>query len=146
MGSANVSLYAPPAYNGLVGNAPGGFVDLDFSYVFTVTLLGNQFLRDQSMNIMTDADFLWRALQVTANTGAFNVRFADSQATYLSNAQLNWTNFFWGANAIPWPVFPQLVIPAGGRIGIDIQDLSGNPNTVELTFRGAKRYRVPVGQ
>lgn len=141
----NMNQYAPPAYNGLAGDPPPGFVDVDFSYVYTVSLQANQFLRDQSLNVQTDADFLWRALMVTSNTGAFNVRFSDSQGYYLSNSQLNFLNFFLGAQAIPWPVFPQLVIPAGGRVGIDIQDLSAAPNTVELTFRGAKRYRMPNG-
>ena len=37
--------------------------------------------------------------------------------------------------------FPASLIPAGGRIGIDIQDTSGAQNTIELLFRGVKRYR-----
>jgi hypothetical protein len=51
--------------------------------------------------------------------------------------------FFQGTFSVQWPMFPEIVIPAGGRIGIDIQDLSAAPNTVQLAFRGVKRYRMP---
>jgi hypothetical protein len=44
---------------------------------------------------------------------------------------------------IPWPVSPGILFPGGGRIGIDINDLSAAPNTIQLTFRGVKRYRLP---
>jgi hypothetical protein len=135
--------YAPPAYNGLAGDgAPTGFIDVDFSYVYSQALTASQFLRDQALNTTTDADFIWRALMVTSNTGAFSIRFSDAQGYYLSNAMLASPNFFLGTLAIVFPVFPEIVIPAGGRIGIDIQDVSAAPNTVEITFRGAKRYRM----
>jgi hypothetical protein len=132
---------APPAYNGLSG-AGSGYVDQDFSYVYTVTLTANQMLRDQVLAIATDADFCWRALVLGAYTGAFSFRFSDSQGYYLSNGMLVYSNLLWGTTPIPYPMLPEIVLPAGGRIGIDIQDLSGGSNSVELTFRGAKRYRI----
>jgi hypothetical protein len=143
--ASRINPYAPPAYNGLAGDYPNGYVDVDFSYVYSVTLTANQALRDQVLALSTDADFVWRALILTANTGAFSVRFSDSQGYYLSNAVLNYQTFLYGGSVrFPFPIFPELVLPAGGRIGIDITDLSGNPNTVELTFRGVKRYRLPA--
>ena len=145
MADVRVNPYAPPALSGLAGTGPAGYVDMDFSYVYAVTLTGGQFLRDQSLAVMTDADFLWRALMVTSNTGNFSIRFSDSQGTYLSNGMLLNQNFFLGNLAQVFPILPQVVIPAGGRIGIDIQDLSGAGNTIQLTFRGVKRYRLPQG-
>jgi len=136
--------YAPPAYNGLSGEYPNGFVDVDHSYIYQVVLAANQMLRDQQQPIDTDSDFVLRAVQLTANTGVFAVRFSDSQGYYLSNGLLRSAIFLVGTVAVPFAVFPELVLPSGGRIGIDIQDLSGAPNTVELTFRGVKRYRVPA--
>lgn len=136
--------YAPPAYNGLSGEYPNGFMDVDHSYIWQVVLAANQMLRDQQQPIDTDSDFVLRAVQLTANTGVFAVRFSDSQGYYLSNGLLRSAIFLVGTVAVPYAVFPELVLPSGGRIGIDIQDLSGAPNTVELTFRGVKRYRVPA--
>lgn len=143
MSTTRVNPYAPPAYNGLSGNYPSGYVDVDFSYVYAVTLTANQMLRDQVLALATDADFVWRALICDSQTGAYSIRFSDSQGYYLSNAMLPYTAFLYGTTPLPYPVSPELVLPAGGRIGIDIQDLSGSGNTVELLFRGVKRYRNP---
>lgn len=133
--------YAPPVYNGLMDASPQGFVDVDFTYPYDVVLSANQFLRDQSIPTTNDADFAWRGLVIAFNTGAFNVRFADSQGFYLSNGMIASANLI-GDAASPYPIFPEILIPAGGRIGVDIQDTSGNTNTIELLARGVKRYRI----
>lgn len=135
--------FAPLAYSGLVGGYPAGYVDVDFTYVYDVTLTANQRLNDQVLPIQNDADFAWRALIVSQFTGSFSVRFADSQGYYLSNALIVHTNFLVGGQPVPFPVSPEIVLPSGGRIGIDILDTSGAGNTVELLFRGVKRYRLP---
>ena len=140
---SRINPYAPPAYNGLAGDYPNGFYDVSFDNVYEVSLTANQMLRDQQLAIDTDADFCWRAFQVVSNTGAFSIRFSDSQGYYLSNGMLASPTFFQGTFSVLWPVFPEVMIPAGGRIGIDIQDISAAPNTVQLVFRGVKRYRLP---
>lgn len=133
--------FAPPSYVGLNDASPEGFVDVDFSYTYDVTLSGNQFLRDQTVSTTNDADFEWRALVMAFFTGSFNVRFADSQGYYLSNGVIANANLV-GDAASPYVVWPGILIPAGGRIGIDIQDTSGQSNTIEILFRGVKRYRI----
>lgn len=139
-----VNPYAPPAYNGFNDAAPLGFVDVDFTYPYDVVLSASQFLRDQSISTTNDADFSWRAIVIAFSTGTFNVRFADSQGYYLSNGMIVSANIL-GDAASPYPIFPEILIPAGGRIGIDIQDTSGNPNTIELLCRGVKRFRIAPG-
>lgn len=136
-----VNPYAPPAYNGMNNNPPAGYVDVEFEYVYDVTLTANQFLRDQTLPTTNDADFAWWAINVNAATGAFSVRFTDSQGYYLSNGQVLSANIQ-GDPSSPYPVFPEIIIPAGGRIGIDIQDLSGDSNTIEIGCRGVKRYKI----
>lgn len=133
--------YAPPSYNGLNPAAPTGYVDVDFIYPYDVTLTASQFLRDQSISTTNDADFAWRAIVIAFATGAFNIRFADSQGFYLSNGMIASANLI-GDAASPYPVFPEILIPAGGRIGIDIQDTSVAGNTIQLLCRGVKRYRI----
>jgi hypothetical protein len=133
--------YASPGDNGLNPSAPENYVDVDFTYPYDVVLTGNQFLRDQSISTTNDADFAWRAIVIASMTGSFNIRFADSQGYYLSNGLIASANLL-GDAASPFPVFPEILIPAGGRIAIDIQDTSGGTNTIELLCRGVKRYRI----
>lgn len=132
---------APPAYNGLPDNSPEGYVDVDFSYVYDVVLTANQVLTDQAVSTMNDADFAMRAVFISYSTGTFNVRFSDSQGYYLSNGLIASANLLGDASS-PMPIWPEILIPAGGRIGIDITDTSGAGNTIEIVFRGVKRYRI----
>ena len=132
---------APDVVNGFNPASPTGAVDVDFSYVYDVVLTGNQFLQNQSVATTNDADFEWRATVISFATGAFNIRFSDSQGYYLSNTLVASANILGDASS-PDPVFPGILIPAGGKIGIDIQDTSGGGNTIEIVFRGVKRYRV----
>jgi hypothetical protein len=133
--------WASPLDNGLNDASPLNYTDQDFTYPYDVTLTADQFLRDQSISTTNDADFAWRAVVLALFTGSFNVRFADSQGYYWSNGMIASANLQ-GDAASPYPVFPEILIPAGGRIGIDIQDTSGNTNTIELQCRGVKRYRI----
>jgi hypothetical protein len=133
--------YASPVDNGLNPAAPRDYVDVDFTYPYDVVLTASQFLRDQTVSTTNDADFAWRAIVLAFSTGSFNLRLADSQGYYLSNGMLASANLLGDASS-PFPVFPEILIPAGGRIGIDIQDTSGNGNTIEILFRGVKRYRI----
>ncbi len=133
--------FGSPLDNGLNNASPLNYVDVDFTYPYDVTLTADQFLRDQSISTTNDADFAWRAIVIAFSTGPFNVRFADSQGYYLSNGVIVSANLQ-GDAASPYPVFPEIIIPAGGRIAIDIQDTSDDTNVIELLMRGVKRYRV----
>ena len=133
--------YASPGDNGLNNVSPLNYVDVDFTYLYDVTLTGGQFLRDQTVSTTNDADFAIRAIVIAFSTGPFNIRIADSQGYYLSNGMIASANLL-GDAASPFPIFPEVLIPAGGRIGIDIQDTSGAPNVIEILFRGVKRYRI----
>ena len=132
--------YAPPSLNGIADPSPDGYIDMDFSYVYNVTLTANQELRDQTVPIMTDSEFFWCALIVTAATGTFSVRFLNQAGYYLSNAFILSSNLSTSATD-PWPVLPPEGFMPGSQIGIDILDTSGATNTVQLLFRGFKRYK-----
>ena len=133
--------FAPPSYNGLNDASPDLFKDVDFTYPYDVVLTANQLLENQAVSTTNDADFAWRGIVNNNFSGAFNVRFYDSQGYALSNGFIASANLT-GDAASPWPVWPEILIPAGGKIGIDIQDTSGAANTIELLCRGVKRYRL----
>lgn len=135
-----VNPFAPMAANGLTNNQPRGFTDLSFDYVYTVALTASQSLHGEQQAISTDSDFLWRAL-VFKSDGAFSVRFLDSQAFFLSDTEI-WSDNLSNDGSSPYTVFPEVPYPAGSRIGIDITDLSGSTNDVQLVFRGVKRFTL----
>jgi len=121
--------------------APDGFVDIDFTYAYDVVLTGSQYLPNQAVSTTNDCDFIWRAVIMATYTGNFNVLFKDSQRFQLSSGLVAAANLVGDASS-PYPIFPEIIIPAGGEIGIDIQDTSTNPNTIEILFRGVKRYNL----
>jgi hypothetical protein len=133
--------YGSPAANGLNPAAPDDYVDVDFTYPYDVALAGSQELLNQAVSTTNDADFAVRGIVVAFNTGSFNIRVSDSQGYYLSNGYVASANLAADA-ASPIVVFPELLIPAGGRIGVDIEDTSAAPNTIQILFRGVKRYRI----
>jgi hypothetical protein len=114
-------------------------VERPFDYAYQVTLTANQSLADQVLAITGDADFIIRAICGT-QTGAYSIRLRDAKGTYLSSAAIRNANLV-GTRQWPTPVFPELVIPRAGKIGIDITDLSAAPNTIEIVFIGVKRYQ-----
>ncbi len=131
---------APPAVQGIDNSSPEGFVDVPFNYTYTNTLTALQALNNEVVSIFTEADFAWRGLIISA-TGLFSVQFQDGQGYYLSAGQMFSTNMP-NTPGDPWPVFPEVLYPAGGRIFLNITDLSNSSNTIQLLFVGVNRYRL----
>ena len=124
---------APPVYSGISGGTPPGYMDVGFDYVYNVVLTANQQLSD-SVSITNDADFIAKAVVLNVATAVFSVRFSDSNGYYLSNAQVLSTNLQ-SDSAAPYAIEPELPIPAGGKIGIDLTELSGAQNTIQIVPR-----------
>lgn len=138
--------YATPSLLGLGDTSPQGakYPDQGYDLVYDVVLNPNNLaaglgvLRD-FQQIEHDSDFIWRAVFVNASTGTFSVRFNNNGWYYYSNAPMLSTNLQGDASS-PYPWWPESRIPAGGRIGIDLVDLTGAANTIEIVFRGIKRF------
>lgn len=131
-----------PAYNGLSGDqSPQAvFEDVSFDYIHDIVIganLQNQFEK----TIAADADFAWRAIVVVSSTDAFSVQFSDSQWYYLQSGLVS-SALFSSDPANPSPVWPELLIPASGRIAVNLRDDSGAENTIQLAYKGVKRYRL----
>ncbi len=134
------SLQAPSALLGPSPETPPGYEDRAFDYVRDVVLTANQILQD-SVDIEPDADFVAVGLYVATSTGAFSLRWSDSRQYYVSNSRIASANLSTDP-AAPYPIFPQIVLPKNGRIGIEIGDTSGAGNTIQLVWRGWKRFKV----
>jgi len=136
-----INPYAPPAYNGMLNAAPPGYVDVDFKIPFDFTLSANQDAPNLARDVPTDADFIWRATIANVQTGEYSVQFKDTQGYEFSNGLIHRINI--SASAIaPSVNGHEIVIPAGGQIGIHLLDLSGFTNTIEILFLGVKRYKL----
>lgn len=134
---------APPAANGVMNASPYNCLDQSFNYVYPINLTALQQLNNQSVSILTEPDFLWRGL-LFVSTGSFSVRFQDGQQYYLSNDLIFSTNLL-GTAGDPFPIFPEVFYPAGGKIVLDIVDTSSAGNTGQIIFIGAHRYKVSPG-
>lgn len=135
-GFRTVNPFAPPVYQGTPNGAPGGFIDVGFDYVFNIAVaVAAAILSGQAVALDSDADFVWRAVFIS--NPAVRVRFLDANGYYLSN------DYVVGAN-LQTVVFPELLFPAGGRIGIDFVELAAGAGipALQLLFRGCKRYRL----
>lgn len=135
---------APPSVQGV--NVPMGqdlgFVDIGYGYPFDVTIpSANELLTNQALAILSNADFVWRGL-LFVSTGTFSIRIYDGDQYALSPGLILSQNLA-STPGDPFPWFPEVWYPAGGKILIDIQDTSGSDgNVIELLFIGANRYRL----
>lgn len=134
--------YAPAHLIGMGDSSPQGspYPDQSFDIPFDVTLTANQTLLTSQI-IERDADFVWRAVVANSQTGIYQVQFDINGWYKLSPSQILNANLQSDPSS-PYPIFPELTIPAGGRIGILITDLSGAGNTIEILFRGIKRFKA----
>lgn len=131
------AINAPAALQGGAADWRSG--EDPFDYVADVTLTANQALQT-TIDIDADSDFLARALYVAAATGAFKLRWSDSRQYFVSNERIASQNLSTDP-AAPYPIYPELPLPANGRITLDLEDTSGAGNSIQIVFRGAKRFR-----
>jgi hypothetical protein len=134
---------APPAVAGIPETGPAES-DMPFSYVYDVTLSGGEQLLAQQVPIDNDSDFVLRGIYYswpTGTNGTFTLRLYDAQNFALSNGPLYNTNYSTDPSA-PTVVGPELNYPAGNKLQLDITDVSGFGNTIEIVFIGVKRYRL----
>ena len=127
--------YAPAVYNGM--DTPKG--EQDFTYVYDGVVAGNASIND-GVATMTDAPFRWLGIVVNAYTSiSFAVRFSVNGLYYLSSTALQAATYA-GDPSSPFPLLGNIIVPAGARITVDIQELSGAQNTIEILFRGVKLF------
>jgi len=109
-------------------------------YPYQITLTAHQSLVDQSVIIDGNSDFVLFAIYGTS-TGGYTVRVRNGNSRFICSAMLQSVNFV-GTAQFPVPLSKPFIIPATGRIGIDITDTSNAANNIELCFAGIRRYQV----
>ena len=137
--------YAAAHLLGMGDTSPQGAAYPDSSYdiPINIALTANQATGVQQL-IQRDAAFMWRGIILSAFTGIFQVQFTINGWNLLSNGQILNANLQSDPSS-PYPIFPEQLVPAGGYIGINITDLSGAPNNIQIVFRGVKRFSAANG-
>lgn len=134
--------FAPTAYEGIIGQG-ANFVDADYTPVFDIVLAANEEKRGAVVSLDRDADFLLMGFLISNFTSAsFQLQLFDNQQQNLSSGYVYGAAFLVGGLAVPFALVPGRIFPAGGAIGINIKDTSGAENTIQIAFRGIKRYRL----
>lgn len=131
---------APPVVQGIRPLTPLGFLDAGYGYPFEVTLAANELLTNQNVAILSNSDFVFRALRFVSD-GTFSIRIYDGDQYALSSGLIRSENLT-STPGDPFPFFPEVWYPASGKILIDIQDTSGDSNELQILFIGASRYRL----
>lgn len=110
---------------------------------YDVTLAANQEKIGDYVTIDADAPLWLIGIIVSAAAVTsinFKVRFSRSGLYFMSSSYVHAANLVSDASS-PAPVMPPLFFDRGSRIGIDIMDLSGAPNTIQILFVGNKDRR-----
>jgi len=138
--------YAPSFFQGIPVAPPDqiGYEPRPYSYVYNPPnnqLNANQSIAD-SLSIETDSDFLLFGWYISLYTGAFQIQLADSSGYNLQSGLVN-SGALSQSSSDPTVFSPAHPFPAGGQIKIiQIQDLSGETNPLQIVFVGEKLFRV----
>jgi hypothetical protein len=133
------------------GDDPG--IEVFTTLTFKGTIPASQTLLQQ--RIVNGSGTLIRIKMLTRfKTGDFRIRLFDSDGNYYSSSGIAGASTndrvrdacIFGDGQLPFLVVPFLMIPNGGFIGFDLEDVSGANNPIELNFHGAKVRPTPSQQ
>lgn len=111
-------------------------------YVMDVSLTSGQEKTRQITQIDNDSDFIWLAT-VGSSTGVYKLKLQISgrSGRYMSSSYVNNVNYVGSAN-FPVPLLHEVYFSAGSSISGDFLDTSGGANTIQLLFKGIKRFKT----
>ena len=118
--------------------------DISFDYPFDIVLASGADLTNEGIRTDIDSDFLLLGLTLNTFTSIlFSLWFKDSNGNYFSSKPVMAANYA-GQGSAPYifPGWPR-IFPPRSSLGIGIKNLSGAENTVQLLFRGEKRFVTP---
>lgn len=108
-------------------------------YVLDVTLTANQNAPRQVVQIDGDSDFIMAAL-AGSQTGDYSVVIRHANGRPIQSAPALNTNII-GTAQEPSPLLAESLYPSASNILVDVVDLSGAGNVIQIIFKGIRRYR-----
>lgn len=144
MSSYPMNQFAPNYFQGLALDPNASAEPKTFDYIYNPPnnqLTANQEIDGDTVSIQTDADFYAFGWYISLFTGSFQIRLTDSTGYQLQSGFINSGALSQSSNS-PTVLSPAHLFPAGSKILIDIQDLSGNLNPLQIVFKGVKLYKI----
>ena len=136
IGLTRMNPMAPPVYGGLM--TPDG--DTMYDYPHDAVLVAGTTPDNGIVKTDTDADFHMCAIIVNQYTDIrFSILVNINGVYYMSESAVLAGNLV-SDPAAPMPVLGKFIIPRGANINVQLVNLSGAENTVQLLFRGMKKY------
>lgn len=138
-----------PAYKQGINTPPPeetGISPKAFTYVYNPPggqLTANQLIDNDSVAIDTDADFYIAGWYLALFTAVFQIQLTDAEGYQLSKGMIN-SGAISLAASNPTVLSPAHPIPAGGKIQIQIQDLSAATNPLQIAFVGWKSFKHAI--
>jgi hypothetical protein len=108
-------------------------------YELRKTLAANIEAKDLALFFDREMDVVWLALS-GLSTGAYEVQLTLPNGRLLSSAPLHNTCSI-GSAAFPAELPHPEVVPAGGKVGAYLKDLSGAQNDIRIVFWCLRRLR-----
>lgn len=121
-----------------------GYEPRPYTYIYNPPnnqLTANEVRENDSVSIQTDSDFLLFGWYLSLFTGAFQIQLLDSSGYQMSSGFIN-SQGISQSSFNPTVFSPAHPFPAGGKIQINIQDLSGETNPLQISFVGEKLFRM----
>jgi len=117
----------------------GNYRDQAFIYAGTFTVNAGLSSFNQLISIDTDADYIVNG--VVVNTTGMDLQFLDSENYSLSSDFIPSAAFSTNFGA-PFPIFPSLLLPAGGKFGVNLRNPTVGNITITVSLIGFKRFRL----
>lgn len=117
------------------------YVEEPAQYIFNLTLAANATPTNIPVNIDRDSDFLLTGIN-GSSTGLYSLNFRLPSGRLICNQQILNTNFIGTANQ-PTAIGPPPIYRAGSTgPQLDLTDLTGSSNTLQIVFSGIRRLRT----
>ena len=114
-------------------------LNYNFTYPLSVSLNANE-RREVALTIDNDSSFLIEKL-MSYHDGAYNALIRDTSKNLgWSNIQLRTENLF-GTAQFPNRLQTPILLPPSSTIYLDLQDLSGLANDIDIAFEGYRIYK-----
>jgi len=118
--------------------------DTSFDYPFDIVLQSGDNLPNEGIRTDTDSDFILLGMSInTFDSILFTLQLKDSNGNYFSSAPVFAANYAGqGSASYMFPGRPR-IFPPNSSLGVGIKNLFAGQNTVQLLFRGEKRFVKP---
>jgi hypothetical protein len=139
-----VNPYASVGFQGVQQQPSSAVEPKTYTYIYNPPngqLTAMQSIVGDFVAIQTDGDFEIWGFYISLYTSTFTLQLTDASGNRIFDVPIN-SGAFSQSASVPTVISPRRVIPAGGKILVDITDTSNATNPVQIAFVGRKLIKV----